>query len=141
MENYYKQEVKIMNLSDRVVFANKINEIEKAELLQRSSVLVLPSISGNEAFGLVLLEAMASGVPVIASDLPGVRSVFNQGVEGFYTKPGDENDLVEKLKIILSDEVLRVKMGNSARNLAVNKYNEKKVSSQLNAVYNKIINN
>ncbi|MEM2514608.1 MAG: glycosyltransferase family 4 protein [Candidatus Bathyarchaeia archaeon] len=69
-----------------------------------SDVLVLPSISRNEAFGLVTLEAAAAGCVVIASDLPGVRDVV--GEFGILIKPGDAKSLREAL-LALKDENLR----------------------------------
>jgi glycosyltransferase involved in cell wall biosynthesis len=113
----------------------------KAEILRNGSALILPSINNNEAFGMVLLEALSSGTPVIASDLPGVRNVFTNGLEGYYTAPGNVNDLAEKINFVLSDRVLNTKMGLAARALALKKYDENKVSEQLNTIYNNIYNN
>jgi glycosyltransferase involved in cell wall biosynthesis len=68
---------------------------ELRRLLGEARVCVLPSVNSQEAFGIALLEAMASGAPVVASDLPGVREVAS--LAGLTARPGDAADLAEKL--------------------------------------------
>jgi glycosyltransferase involved in cell wall biosynthesis len=98
-------------------------------------VVVLPSINQGEAFGLVLLEAMACSKPVIASNLPGVRSVFKNGNQGLLVKPGDVKDLVKKIKVILTDDQLAKRMGRAGRSLVINKYTWDKVGRRLDIIY------
>ena len=66
--------------------------------------------SSTETGGIVLTEALACGVPVIASDLPGVRSVFSNYQEGLLAAPGDVNDLSAKLRLLMEDEPRRRQM-------------------------------
>ena len=61
---------------------------EKAERLARARVLVAPN-TGGESFGIVLTEAMAAGLPVVASDLPAFRDVLDDGRRGLLVPPGD----------------------------------------------------
>jgi glycosyltransferase involved in cell wall biosynthesis len=112
-----------LNLGARVNFTGKLNDSELVRSLQNSDLLILPSINSNEAFGLVLIEALACGVPVIASDLPGVRSVFENRREGLLVEPGSVEDLNRKLEFILKNEGLRLDMAKAARRLAERKYN------------------
>ena len=129
-----------LGLQRRVEFTGRVSDRELAGYYRRAALLVLPSVNRHEAFGLVLLEAMACGTPVIASALPGVRSVFTDGRQGFLVKPGDENDLGEKIDRLLGDPGLRKKMGKAARELAVNKYDWSRVKDALEAVYRRLVN-
>ena len=65
-----------------------------------------PSIHG-ESFGIILLEAMASGKPVIASDIPGYASVMTDGREGLLTEPGDPTSIALAIVRLLSDDALK----------------------------------
>jgi glycosyltransferase involved in cell wall biosynthesis len=75
---------------------------------------------------------MACGTPVVASDLPGVRTVFEDGKQGLLCKPGDASDLKDRIEKILSNEEKRKKMGKEARILASEKYSWEKVRKKLN---------
>ncbi len=76
--SHYQELSKHLQTTNKVKFAGSVSEIDLPLYYQNADLLVLPSINQHEAFGLVLLEALASGLPVIASDLPGVRSVFTK---------------------------------------------------------------
>jgi glycosyltransferase involved in cell wall biosynthesis len=89
----------------------------------------------GEAFGLVLLEAMACGKPIIASNLPGVRTVCEDGVNGLLVKPGDAADLAKKLALILSDDELAARLGEAGLQRVKEKYNWKKVAEEHLKVY------
>ncbi|MDD5291133.1 MAG: glycosyltransferase family 4 protein [Patescibacteria group bacterium] len=132
LKQSYIAQAKKLNISDKVKFLGKVSGDELPKIYQQADLFVLPSINKNEAFGLVLLEAMASGVPVIASDLPGVRTVFASGKQGLLVKPGDAEDLKNKIEKILSNEEKRKIMGREARALALEKYSWQEVSKKLN---------
>jgi phosphatidylinositol alpha-mannosyltransferase len=89
----------------RVVWLGQVSETTKLELLRRSSVLCTPSRHG-ESFGVVLLEAMAAGLPVVASDLPGYRGVSNDGTAAILVPPDDPAALARELIRVLSDDHL-----------------------------------
>lgn len=93
-----KQLVQQLNLTDRVTFAGKIPHEEVFARLDDSSVFVMPSL--NETFGLAYLEAMARGCLVIGTKGTGVDGVVEDRRNGFLVRPGDLNDLVEKLNLI-----------------------------------------
>jgi len=75
-----------------------------------SHVLCSPA-TGNESFGIVLLEAMASGVPVVASDIPGYRTVLTNGEQGLIVEPRSSQSLTAALELLAGDESLRKDMG------------------------------
>jgi phosphatidylinositol alpha-mannosyltransferase len=89
----------------RVVWLGQVSEATKLELLHRSSVLCAPSRHG-ESFGVVLLEAMAAGLPVVASDLPGYRELSNNATAARLVPPGDPAALAHELIRVLSDDHL-----------------------------------
>ncbi len=82
----YEMQAKAMGLSAQVQFAGRIEDDVLPWYYNVADLFVLPSIHQAEAFGMVLLEAMSSGVPVIASDLPGVRSIAQYGGKVFPAK-------------------------------------------------------
>ncbi|MCX6798270.1 MAG: glycosyltransferase family 4 protein [Candidatus Falkowbacteria bacterium] len=122
LELEYRALAADLEIGTQVKFCGKLGGEELIKTFQSADVLVLPSINRNEAFGLVLIEAMACGTPVIASNLPGVRSVFTDGQEGFLIEPDNVADLKNKLELILRDNDGRQKMSQAARRLAEEKY-------------------
>jgi glycosyltransferase involved in cell wall biosynthesis len=79
-----------------------------AEALENADVLVLPSDA--EGFGLVLIEAMAAGVPVIGTNVPGIRDVIEDGISGLLVPPRNPRALANAIARVLSDVLLREKL-------------------------------
>lgn len=103
-----------LGLDGRVQFVGRVTEEgELARLYSRCSAVVLPSYF--EGFGVVLLEAMASGKPVIASDIPGPRDIVSHGQDGFLFPPGDVGSLARVLTDVMSDRDLRARLGRRGR--------------------------
>jgi glycosyltransferase involved in cell wall biosynthesis len=103
-----------LGLEGKVVFAGDVPDQLLAQYYRDSDLLVLPSLeSRREAFGMVLLEAMACGIPVIASDIPGPDEVVSNDENGLLTPPGDTAKLAEAMITILSDP-RRAEMGGRA---------------------------
>ncbi len=127
----YEALAKKLRLENQVEFPAKLAGAELVRAFQEADLLLLPSTNSNEAFGLVLIEAMACGVPVIASRLPGVRSVFRDHSEGLLVEPGDVLDLKNKLEFICNNERLRRNMALSARRLTEERYGLDKMQERL----------
>ena len=100
-----------------VEMLGRVSEDEKARLFATADVFVAPA-TGRESFGIVLLEAMASGKPIVASDIHGYRSVVRRGEQGLLVPPGDPRALAGALARLLSDDGLRARMGASGRERA-----------------------
>lgn len=132
----YQNQAEALHLRDKIIFAGGISDNELVDYYNLADVLVLPSINRGEAFGIVLFEAASCGKPAIASDLPGVRTVIKDGETGFLSNPGDAGDLAEKIKKILLNDDLRIKMGVAARNNVENNYNCKKIFQEFIHLYN-----
>lgn len=104
-----------LGISDKVVFFGKSNEIDK--ILCFSDLFLLPS--QTESFGLVALEAMASGVPVISSNTGGLPEVNIHGESGFLSNVGDVEDMSKNALHILRDETRLKTFKNNARKAAL----------------------
>lgn len=90
-----------------------------ASWMSQSDCLVLPSLS--EGTPNVILEAMASALPVIASCLPGIREIVNDRITGYWVNPGDVSDLAQKLLEIARNRDLRRRMGEEGRQIILEK--------------------
>lgn len=135
LKDQYAAQAEQLGIASRICFAGKVSDQELAKHYQEASVLVLPSINQGEAFGLVLLEAMSSGRPVVASNLPGVRGVFADQAEGLLAEPGNADDLAAKLARILSDDALAEAMGKAARQKAEDVYGWPGIAALLEKAY------
>jgi glycosyltransferase involved in cell wall biosynthesis len=118
----YEKQGAELNLSRHLKFVGRLSEEELIRTYQNSDLFILPSINSHEAFGLVLTEAMACGVPVIASDLPGVRTVFRPEIDGLLVKPHDRDDLAAKIAALIGNEPRRRAYGQAARAYALRNY-------------------
>lgn len=132
----YEKLAEKLQLTTKIRFAGRLDDNDLLRAYQETDLLLLPSINSNEAFGLVLIEALACGVPVIASDLPGVRRVFTNWQEGLLVTPGSVSDLKNKLEFILDHEDLRQKMAIAARQLAARKYDQNETKENLEKLFN-----
>jgi len=97
-------------LTERVCFLGEIEDVER--ILAASDVAVFPSES--ESFGLAALEAMACGVPVVASDVGGLPEVVTHGENGFLLPVGDQAGMADALTRLLADDALRRRLGAAA---------------------------
>ncbi len=105
-----EEEADHFNLGEDVRFLGKVNQV--ADLLRSGDLFLLPS--QTESFGLAALEAMACGVPVIASAVGGLPEVVESGVSGFLAPPGAIEDMVSEGIAILSDPARQARMGAAA---------------------------
>lgn len=105
-----------LGLTDRVRFHGEVSPDALHDLMGGAAALVLPSLDGSETFGLVQLEAMAAGLPVIASDLPtGVAGVGVDGETGRLVPPGDPQALAAALGDFAANPARVREMGARAR--------------------------
>jgi glycosyltransferase involved in cell wall biosynthesis len=114
LRGQFEMQARELGIADRVHFVGKVAHSKLGPIYSASDILVLPSFP-PESFGVVLLEAMACGRPVVAHDIPGVRSVVSDGEDGFLAHPGQTGDLQAKLQILLNDHSRRREMGLRGR--------------------------
>ena len=128
-----------LEIHELINFTHNVEDGELSKYLRDSTALVLPAKDRGEAFGIVLLEAMASGKPVIASNLAGVRSVFEDKKHGLLSNPNDIIDLAEKIKYIWDNPEIAKNMGREARQFVENKYDLSVVGKNINKIFNEVI--
>jgi glycosyltransferase involved in cell wall biosynthesis len=127
----YRKTAAHLGLADKVIFAERVSDEELPSYYNMADLLILPSINSSEAFGIVLIEAMACGVPTMASNLPGVRSVISNGQNGFLFKVKDSRGFLNKIRLILTDDNLKDKLRKGARDTAVSYYDQNKIWKRL----------
>ncbi|TSA20284.1 glycosyltransferase family 1 protein [bacterium] len=103
---------KDLGIADRVEFMGYLSEEEKVRQLHQMSVAV--NCSAKEGWGLTVIEANASGVPVIASDVPGLRDSVVDEKTGLLYEYGNVEQLAQKILLMLRDENLRNRMRTEA---------------------------
>ncbi|MEM7645849.1 MAG: glycosyltransferase, partial [Pseudomonadota bacterium] len=108
---------KELHVDEKVHFLGRVDDdAEFAAYLHGCHSLVLPSVDESEAFGIVLIEAMSCGSPVITTNLKsGVPWVNDQGVTGLQVEPGQADPLAQALKTVATDHELRYRMGEAAK--------------------------
>jgi glycosyltransferase involved in cell wall biosynthesis len=110
------QEVVRLGLHGRVSFVGEVPQVELADRMRRACVFVLPSLS--EGLGRVVVEAMATGTPVIGTRVGGIPEMVQEGWTGFLVPPGDEEALAERLRWVLGRPPEAEAMGRRAREFA-----------------------
>ncbi len=97
-----------------VEFLGRVTDAEKAQLFRTADVYASPA-TGGESFGIVLLEAMAAGTPVVCSDIHGYKGVVRRDREGLLVPPRRPRELAVAIDRLLRDDVLRTQMGEAGR--------------------------
>jgi L-malate glycosyltransferase len=128
-------EARALGVADRVLFLGKQDSV--AELLACADLFLLPSAS--ESFGLSALEAMASGVPVVASRAGGLPSVVEDGVTGFLAEIGDVDAMAEAGIGVLRDAEKWRSTSQAARASAIERFGVDRVVPQYEAYYNQVL--
>jgi glycosyltransferase involved in cell wall biosynthesis len=135
LRSHYEKIVEELNLKDQVIFAGSVAAEDLADYYNLADVVVLPSLDQSEAFGIVLIEAASCGKPIIASNLPGVRSVVQYGVNGFTFPPGNAKELAEKINYFLDNPAAAKDFGKHGREIVLEKYDLKKVGEKLEKIF------
>lgn len=117
-------EARRLGLGDAVDFVGYKTQGEVADLLANGDMLVLPSFA--EGVPVVLMEAMASGKPVIATRIAGVQELVQDGVNGFTVPPGDSASLANRLEQLFADPAAREMFGRAGRHMVEHRFNVEK---------------
>jgi glycosyltransferase involved in cell wall biosynthesis len=129
-----------LGVGDSTIFLGRVSEEELPLLYASSDFLVLPSYTMSEAFGKVVIEAMACGKPVIVSNLPGVRSIVSPWKDGLYVEPANVEDLNCKMKYLIENPSLRKKFGTNGRRKVESKYSLDSIGQRLDISIKEMIN-
>ncbi len=135
-ENELKKIVKRLNVEKHVKFLGFISENEKYQYYKASKIVVIPS--RWDVAPLTLYEAMASGKPVVASNIGGIPDVVDDGKTGFLFETENVKDLANKIIILLIDRKLREEMGKAAKEKA-RQYEWSKIMEKTIEIYKEVI--
>ncbi len=127
--------VRKLNLNN-IQFTGEISQKDLLKLYSKSDVFVMPS--SYEAFGITIVEAMAQGIPVIATDVGGIPFVLDYGRAGIIVPYGNENILAEKIKLLLTNKKLRKSFQQRAFNHVQN-FRIDKLTKELEKVYEELV--
>ena len=130
-----------LGLRAKINFKGRLSDDEMEKEIRNCDVFVFPSVANSEAFGLVQLEVMAYGKPVINTSLPtGVPWVSLNGVSGLTVPPLNSLVLADAIRWMWENPVERERMGKQARERVKNEFNHDKMIDQILKLYNGMVN-
>ncbi len=131
-----KELARRLGIRDRVIFTGLRHDVP--QLLTAFDIFVLPSLS--EGFGIVLLEAMCSEKPIVATRVGGILEVIDDGVNGFLVPPANPESLAQRILELLRDETLRKKMGQNGRQKVRDSFSIEHMVKTVEQVYLSVLN-
>ena len=120
-----------------VEFLGRVSDDEKAQLYKTADVFASPA-TGGESFGIVLLEAMAAGTPIVASDIHGYKGVVRRGREGLLVPPRQPRELAIAIDRLVGDPALRERMG-AAGQVRAEEFSWPRVTAKVDDYYGFVI--
>ncbi len=143
LQKAFQEAVEKAGVADRVVLTGRLDDSELNAIFQRATLYCLPSINRAEAFGVVLLEAMAFGLPIVSSDIPGsgVPWVNQHGISGLNFTLGDPIALAHACNKILGSDVLIKKLALGARQRFLSEFTEDVSVNRMMELYDRLVSN
>ncbi len=126
-----------IGLQKQIIFLGYVNRGRLIQLYQISSVLFHPSY--HEGLSTVVLEAMSCGLPVVANDIPGNRTVISSGINGVLVTDKSPESMANSILKLLNDETLRMNIGIAARNTIKNGYSWNKNVDKIIECYDELL--
>jgi len=124
-----KKLIEYYNLEDKVLFTGKINEEMLMQAYSLCDILVIPSLLG-EVLPITLLEGMAMGKPIVASRVGGITEVLKFGKLGLSVHPGDVEELIKAITLLIENSEIAKNFGTNARKAVEDKYNWTDIARQ-----------
>lgn len=135
-----EQLIRDLGVEDRVRLLGSVPDSELVKLMYIANVFVLPSVTTAETFGLVQLEAMAAGCPIVNTSLDsGVPHIARDGIEAITVPPGDHEKLAEAIDTLIRNPELRERMGRAARQRAVTRYSTTAFRQGIEMIYRRAV--
>ena len=135
--SYGKRFLELINELENANFGGILTSANVPLALKNADVLVLPTLYDNSP--VCILEAMAAGVPVVASKVGGVPELVKCGETGFLTEPDQLQKMIERIKDIVMDRPMRERMSVAARNRALESYTPEAVAAKHVVIYQKLL--
>lgn len=126
-----------LRVSDRLDILGWVTGADKESELARACIFALPSY--NEGLPMAILEAMAAGLPIVATPVGGIPDAIREGVDGFLVQSGDVNTLTARLALLLEDADLRERMGHAARQRVLDVFAIEAVLPKLEQIYDDLL--
>lgn len=137
-----QKQIDEMQLSRRVKMKGYVSDGELNRLYEHASVFVLPAIydrkGDTEGLGMVLVEAICKGTPVVATGIGGIRDIVIDGKTGLFSKEKDSRDIAEKINLLIDNEALRDKLTENAYKHIEKYFSIQRISGKFDEVYEKI---
>ena len=132
-----QSKVNFMKLSEKVYFTGYLNEKQMIQMYKSADVAVFPST--YEPFGIVALEGMLSGTPVVVSDMGGLNEIVEHGVDGLKSYAGNANSLADSILSLLYNQKLCLELVKNAKAKVKKHYSWQKIMEETFFVYEKAI--
>ena len=129
---------KRLDIDEYIKFAGFVKEELKPLYYKAADVFCLPSVMKHESFGIVNLEAMACGIPIVASKIGGVPDVVKDGENGLLVQPRDSGALADGMIYLLENEEVQKKMGMNGRR-KVEDYSWERIAEETEKVYKEVV--
>jgi glycosyltransferase involved in cell wall biosynthesis len=129
-----------LGVEKHVRFAGFVDDDLKPLYYKSADIFCLPSTTMAESFGIVNLEAMAAGIPIVASNLGGIPDIVQDGINGLLAEPGDFESLADALRSLMLNRDMRQKLGDTGRKL-VNNYSWDEITKKTENLYRSILEN
>jgi glycosyltransferase involved in cell wall biosynthesis len=126
-----------LGLERQVLFAGFVPNSELPRYYSIAQAAVFPTLA-DEAFGISICEAMACGLPVVASRVGGIPELVGDGDSGFLVQPGDPEELAEKIERLMLDDSLRRRMAARGAQVVQEQFTWEKVADRLLRVYRRV---
>ncbi len=126
-----------LGIGNNVLFGGRFSNEQLPEFYAAADIVIVPST--HEGFPLVVLEAMASGKPVVASNISGIPEAIKHGENGLLFEVGDVNQLAKHILTLLENPDLREEMGKKGRRIAEERFDWKIIARQYKNEYTKLL--
>jgi glycosyltransferase involved in cell wall biosynthesis len=133
----FRTKARALRVDDRVIIRAKLSDRELAAAYRRAACLALSS--NEEGLGMVVLEAMASGIPVVATRCGGPDGIITDGENGFLVAVGDAEAMADRLALVINDSRINVRIGEKARETIEAGYAEEFAGSAFLDLYRSLL--
>ncbi|MEM2351113.1 MAG: glycosyltransferase family 4 protein, partial [Thermoproteota archaeon] len=137
LRQYHEELVQKLGVKEKVIFTGRISRNEVPYYYAMSDIVVVPSL--QEAFGLVISEAMSSGKPVIGSKVGGIPDQIIHGYNGFLVQPRNPEEIAEKIVWLIENPEKAKQMGRNGRILAEEKFNIDRRIDRIIQLYKEVL--
>lgn len=128
-----------LHVEDAVLWSGALIGADLVRAYRDATLTVLPSLTASESFGMVLIESMACGTPVVASAVGGVPFVVDQDQTGLLVPPGDVEALAEACVRLLTDDALRQRLGSQGRAVAQDRFGWQQRTDRYREIFTELL--